>query len=82
MLRLKIRKFRLRLKDKEELARKRCGLVEIEKHFRQTNSIWEGSRATEVGTGLWNMEENVGQRDACTWCAQHFDHILRAMRSH
>lgn len=44
-MRLKIIKFRLRQKDKEELTRMRWN--EMEEHFRQTNSIREVCVATK-----------------------------------
>lgn len=46
-MRLKIIKFRLRQKDKEELTRKICGWNEMDEHFRQTNSIREVCVATK-----------------------------------
>lgn len=58
--------FRFRWEDRGDLTRKRWDA----EHFRQTNGVREDPAATEAETGLWNVEETVGQVEGCPRCDQ------------
>lgn len=63
--------------DQEEMGvRWNGGASQTDKH------LWRLCSIKEVETGLWNMKENVGQVEGCTWHGQHFDLGSRAMGSH